>query len=280
MASSDLTSKREVSALLAEAGVHPSKRLGQNFLVSSAVLDAIIDEVSRAHPRVIVEIGAGLGTVTRKLAEIADHVIAVELDRRLAAILDRTVGQMENVEVHQQDFLSFSFPDDLTEEKSFVVGNIPYRITAPILKHLVAQRGHIASALLLTQREVAAKIANSPGRDGTSLGVLVQAYADVQVLRSVPRGSFFPVPDVDSTLWSILFLDRPRFTADEEDFFSVVRAVYGVRRKMIRGALRELFPDNAMQELLRSIAIDPTLRGEMLSLSQLDAIAHLLKDPR
>ena len=87
-------------------------------------------------------------------------------------------------------------------------GDISSQFTASILKHLVAQRGHISSALLLTQREVAMKVANSPGKEGTSLGVLVQSYADVKLLRSVPRGSFFPVPDVDSSLWSISFLDE------------------------------------------------------------------------
>ena len=278
MPSNDLTSKKEVARLLAEAGIHASKRLGQNFLVDPTSLAAIVDEAKRARPRVIVEIGAGLGTVTRELAGIADSVVAVELDRRLAAILELTLGQHENVEIRQQDFLSFSFAEEFAGDKTFVVGNIPYRITAPILKHLVAQREHISSALLLTQREVAAKIANSPGRDGTSLGVLIQAYADVKSLRSVSRRSFFPAPDVDSTLWSMSFLDRPRFTADENDFFSVVRAVYGVRRKMIRGALRDLFPVDDVQGLLRSIGVDPTLRGEVLDFTQLDAIAQLLKD--
>ncbi len=264
--------------LLAEAGVHPSKRLGQNFLVNRATLDSIIGEVKKAHPHVIVEIGAGLGTVTRELARLTERVIAVELDRRLAAILERTVANMQNVEIRRQDFLAFSFTNTITEEKAFVVGNIPYRITAPILKHLIAQRDRISSALLLTQHEVAAKIAHSPGKKGTALGVLVQSYADVKLLRSVPRGSFFPIPDVDSMLWSMSLLKQPRFTAAAEDFFAVVRAVYGVRRKMIRGALRDLFSNENTEELLRSINIDATLRGETLSFAQLDTIAQYLKN--
>lgn len=276
--SSDLTSQKEVAALLAEAGIHPSKHLGQNFLINRAVLDAILDEVRKAHPSEIVEIGAGLGTVTCELAQLADRVIAVELDRRLAAILERTVGQQENVEIRNQDFLSFSFAEQLASSKGFVVGNIPYRITAPILKHLVAQREHISSALLLTQQEVATKIASSPGKEGTSLGVLVQSYADVKLRRNVSRGSFFPIPEVDSKLWSISFLDTPRFEANAEDFFAVVRAVYGKRRKMIRSALRELFPNEDGEALLHSLQIDPTLRGEGLSFAQLDAVARSLME--
>ena len=279
MPSNDLTSKKEVAALLAGAGIRPSKRLGQNFLVSRAALDSIVTEVEATRPRVIVEIGSGLGTVTRELARLAERVIAVEIDRRLAEVLERTVGKEKNVEIRRQDFLSFSLVGELDGERAFVVGNIPYSITAPILKRLVEQRGWISAALLLTQREVAMKVANSPGKEGTSLGVLVQAYADVKLLRSVPRGSFFPVPDVDSSLWFLSFLDEPRFTASEEDFFAVVRAVYGVRRKMIRGALRELFQDRDIEGLLQSIGIDPTLRGEALYFAQLDTIAQLLNDP-
>lgn len=276
--SSNLTSKKEVAALLKEAGIHPSKRLGQNFLIDRVVLDSIVNEVRKAHPREIVEIGAGLGTVTHELAGTADHIIAVELDRRLAKILERTVGQQGNVEIRRQDFLSFSLAAELASEKTFVVGNIPYRITAPILKHLVKQREHISSALLLTQQEVAAKIAHSPGKEGTSLGVLVQSCANVRLLRSVPRGSFFPVPEVDSTLWSISFLNAPRFEANAEAFFAVVRAVYGKRRKMIRRALRDLFPNQDVEQILLSLGIDPTLRGEVLSFTQLDAIALSLAD--
>ena len=273
MPSSNLTSKNEVAALLQEAGIHPSKRLGQSFLINHAVLNSIVNEVMKAHPREIVEIGAGLGTVTHELAGMADHIIAVELDRRLAAILERTVEQQGNVEIRRQDFLSFSFAEECADSKAFVVGNIPYRITAPILKHLVKQREHISSALLLTQQEVAAKIANSPGKEGTSLGVLVQSYADVKLLRSVSRGSFFPIPEVDSTLWSVSFLNAPRFEANAEAFFAVVRAVYGKRRKMIRSALRDLFSNQDTEQILLSLDIDPTLRGEALSFAQLDAIA-------
>lgn len=271
--SSNLTSKKEVAALLQEAGIHPSKRLGQNFLIDRGVLDSIVNEVRKAHPREIVEIGAGLGTVTHELAGTADHIIAIELDRRLAKILERTVGQEGNVEIRRQDFLSFSFAEEFADSKAFVVGNIPYRITAPILKHILAQRDHISSALLLTQREVAAKIAHSPGKEGTSLGVLVQSCANVRPLRSVPRGSFFPVPEVDSTLWSVSFLNAPRFEANAEAFFAVVRAVYGKRRKMIRSALRDLFPNQDVEQILLSLGIDPKLRGEALSFTQLNAIA-------
>jgi 16S rRNA (adenine1518-N6/adenine1519-N6)-dimethyltransferase len=269
-------SRSEISALLHKAKIRPSKKLGQNFLVDDDVLSTIIDEVTASDPCVVVEIGAGLGMVTHELAKIANRVIALELDYRLAEILEQTVGKEENVEICRQDFLSFSFTAKSPDEKALVVGNIPYRITAPILKHLISERNHITETLLLTQQEVAAKIANSPGKDGTSLGVLVQAYADVKMLRRVPSSSFFPAPKVDSMLWKLSFLGKPRFQANPDDFFAIVQRVYGLRRKMIRVTLRNLFPNIDVEEMLNSEGIDPTLRGEALSFAQLDTIAQCL----
>jgi len=273
--SNALTSQEAVASLLHTAGVHPSKRLGQNFLVNRAVLATIVAEVKRAAPREILEIGAGLGTVTRKLAEFADHVIAIEVDRRLAKILEQTVDKMGNVEVVREDILAHDLRHASKSGPIFVVGNIPYRITAPILKHLVENRESICGVLLLTQREVAEKIAASPGRNGSALGVFLQAYADIHVIRRVPRGSFHPVPEVDSTLWSLSFLEKPRFTADKEKFFTVVRALYGKRRKMIRSARRDLLAVEQVAELLETAGIDSTVRGETLSLEEIDRIARL-----
>jgi len=269
----DLTSRKEVASLLRSAGVHPSKRLGQNFLVDRTVLDAILAEVKRAAPREILEIGAGLGTVTCELACIAPRVVAVEVDRRLVQVLKRTLGDLKNVEIVRQDILSFDLNARFAERPVFIVGNIPYRITAPILKHLVEHRDAIADALLLTQSEVAEKIAASPGPDGTALGIFVQAYADVRVIKRVSKRSFHPIPEVDSTLWRLSFLKKPRFSADPDNFFAVVRALYGKRRKMIRSALRDLLPIERIADVLSTAGIDPTARGEGLTFQQLDRLA-------
>ena len=276
MSSNELISKEEVASLLHAAGVHPSKRLGQNFLVDRAVLDAIIIEVERATPREILEIGAGMGTVTQKLAGFADRIIAIEVDRRLAKILERAVGKMENVEVVREDILAYDLRHASKSGPVFVVGNIPCRITAPILRHLVENRESICGALLLTQREVAEKIAASPGRNGSALGIFLQAHADIHVIRRVSKASFYPIPEVDSTLWSLSFLRQPRFTADKEKFFTVVRALYGKRRKMIRSALRDLLVVEQVADILGTAGIDPTVRGETLSLEEIDRIARLV----
>jgi 16S rRNA (adenine1518-N6/adenine1519-N6)-dimethyltransferase len=273
VACDDLISRQTVTSLLQSAGIRPSKRLGQNFLVDRSVLQTIVSEVRRTRPNEILEIGAGLGTVTRELSRIASRVVAVEVDRRLTEILQHTVGDVENVEILRRDFLKFDFAHEFGDRPVTVVGSIPYRITSPILKQLLAQRRSISQALLLAQSDVVEKIAASPGPEGTALGVFVQAYCDVSIVRRVEKHCFVPVPAVDSTLWRLTIHDRPRFSANEEAFFRVVRTLYGARRKMIRRALRNWLSADQIKESLAEAGIDPTARGETLSFETLDRLA-------
>ncbi len=281
MVSEDLTSRRVVTSLLRSAGIRPSRGLGQNFLVDRSVLDAIASEVAQAKPEGILEIGPGLGTVTRELARIAARVVAVEIDGRLVRILGETVGTLVNVEIEHRDFLEFDLARAFAGRPVFVVGNIPYRITAPILERLVESRKLVTGALLLSQAEVVEKIAASPGRDGSALGVLVRAYGDLHLLRKVSRAAFWPPPEVESILWRLSFREGPRFLAPAEVFFAVVRALYGKRRKMIRAVLRDLLPNEEIGRVLVEAGISPTARGETLSFAELDRLALCLaRTPR
>lgn len=273
MSVDDLISPNGVPAVLRAAGLRPRKQLGQNFLVERSILETMIAEVRRLRPRCVLEIGAGLGVLTRELAQVVDSVVALEVDPRLVSILKQTVVGLENVEIRCQDILSFDIEKAFGGEAAFVVGNLPYRITTPILKQLIAQRRAISHALLMTQKEVAEKIAASPGPRGTAFGVFVRAYADQSVIREVPRGCFWPVPKVDSTLWLFSSLDRPRFSADPDTFFAIVRLLYGKRRKMIRGVLRDLVPSGKIEETLEAAGIAATIRGETLTFADLDRLA-------
>ena len=268
-----VTDRRVVRARLADAGVRPSKKLGQSFLVDDGVLASIEQILARVTPETIIEIGPGLGAVTDVLLRHARRIIAVEVDRRLAGLLEDRLGEHSRLEVRNEDVLNLDIADNLGDGLAYVVGSLPYRITAPILKWLIAQRGVLSGALLITQREVAEKLAASPGKEGSALGILIRAYAEVDIVRRVSRGSFFPVPEVDSTLWSLTFLERPRFESDSGTFFSVVRALYGTRRKMIRGALRVLLPTEAIGAVLEEARVDGTVRGEELDFEQLDRLA-------
>jgi len=277
------TGEAAVRRALADADIRPSKRLGQNFLVSQGVVDAVIDAIadesgsqSGAQDATWIEIGPGLGALTFPLAARARRLIAVEIDRRLAARLRNAAASSgTEVEIVEGDFLetdirSFLAPDS---QKLDVVGSIPYSITAPILKKLVESRDVIRVALLITQREVAEKVLASPGPDGTALGVFVRAYADVALVRRIPRGAFFPVPEVDSSLWKLTMLERPRFAASGEAFFAVVRAIYGARRKTLRNALQRAFEGVEVAALLAESGIDGTIRGETLGFPELDSLA-------
>jgi len=271
--SGSVTDRSVVRSLLAEAGVRPSKRLGQNFLVDAAVLADVESIVGARSSGTIVEIGPGFGAVTEVLLRLGRKVVAIEVDRRLADLLERRLGNRDRLTVVRQDVLRVDLGERPEVAPFYVVGSLPYRITAPILKWLVGQRDALSGALIITQREVAEKIVASPGKDGSSLGILVRAYAEVDVVRHVARGSFFPAPDVDSTVWGLTFLDRPRFACDPESFFAVVRALYGTRRKMIRGALRSLVPTDAIESVLEAAGVDGTARGEELDFEQLGRLA-------
>lgn len=267
-----VTDRRVVSALLHEVGVRPSKRLGQSFLIDGGVLADVDKQVTRASPETILEIGAGLGAVTEVLIRRARRVVAIEVDRRLAKLLAERLGGWEGLEVRSEDVLDLELDAVIGDEPAYVVGSLPYRITAPILKWLIDKRNRFTGALLITQREVAEKVAVSPGKEGTALGVLVRAYAEVEPVRRIGRESFYPAPQVDSTLWGLAFLENPRFASDPGTFFAVVRALYGGRRKMIRRALRALLPSEAVGRVLDASRIDGTARGEVLGFEELDRL--------
>ncbi len=268
--------RAHVRRQLADLGVRPSKRLGQNFLTDPTVAQRIADEALRESANCLVEIGPGLGSITRCLCRSHAPIVAVEVDRRLAEHLAREFAGCPAVEIRAQDVLTI----DLVEVAGrhggslTVVGSVPYSITAPILKWIVSNRAVILSAVLVTQREVADKIAASPGKDGSSLGVYLQAYADVAVIGRVPRGAFFPIPEVDSSLWTVHFGCPRRFSASEGAFFAVVRTLYGSRRKTARNALRRLLPAEDVDRVLERANVPGIVRGETLRFPELDAVAR------
>ncbi len=269
-----LTSPQQIAALLRWQQVRPSKKLGQNFLIDRNVLTAIISLVNVNKSVTVVEIGAGLGTMTEELSRIAETIVAIEIDHRLAHILQMRTTALKNVILWQGDFLAFDFAAHFPGSKVVVVGNIPYRSTAPILSKIIDNRSSITRAILMTQQEVAMKVAASPGPQGSVLGILIQAYAEVELIRSVSRQAFYPVPKVDSMIWQLTFHNDPRLSVDDKFFFAMVRVLYTKRRKMIRRALRDIVPTDEIDLILKEAAIDPTTRGETLSFTELDQLAQ------
>jgi 16S rRNA (adenine1518-N6/adenine1519-N6)-dimethyltransferase len=267
-----------VRELLQRTGVRPAKRLGQSFLVDEGVLDDIEAILVRHAPKTVIEIGPGLGAVTEVLLRHAQRVVAIEVDRRLARYVEERFSGSDALSVCVEDVLRFDFAEELAGEPAYVVGSLPYRITAPILKRLMGHRGTLSGGLLITQREVAEKIAASPGKEGSALGILVRAYADIELVRQIGRRSFDPIPDVDSSLWTVSFLDKPRFAANEAAFFSTVRVLYNARRKMLRRVLRDIVPVDAVDAILAAARIGGDVRGETLGFDELDRLAGAVAD--
>jgi 16S rRNA (adenine1518-N6/adenine1519-N6)-dimethyltransferase len=260
--------------LLRKHKLRPKKEWGQNFLGDDRILEDLA-ELSGAGPGDwVVELGAGLGHFTRKLAETGAHVVAVERDRELAPILRE---ELPGVEIVEADAKSFDLKAVALRAGRPVVlcGNLPYHLSSPILFHLLDQRTAVRRAVFLLQREVAERIAEPPGsRDYGLLSVLLQHVADARIGLQVPRGAFTPPPDVESSVLVLDLLPEPRAAVlDEKRFRAVVKAAFNQRRKTLSNALK---PVPGAREALVRAGIDPMRRGETLSVQEFAAIERAL----
>lgn len=273
----DPASPSYASALLRAQGLRPRKRWGQNFLCDRNTLDRIARAAAPRPGERVLEVGAGLGALTRSLADLFAFVTTVEIDPLLAPILAETLAGLDNVRVVYGDFLEMD-PKALLDEAfgeapGVVVGNIPYNITTPILERLLERRARIRTIVLLVQREVADRLTAAPGGKAYgALSVFAQYNARVEKAGTVPPHLFVPTPEVSST---IVRLDlEPGGTVavpDEAAFFRLVRAAFAMRRKTLLNALAA--PAAGLgragaEDLLRRAGIDPARRGETLSLEE------------
>jgi 16S rRNA (adenine1518-N6/adenine1519-N6)-dimethyltransferase len=258
--------------LLRAHGLRPKKEWGQNFLGDAGILEALA-ALARLQPGdTVVELGAGLGHLTRALLATGARVVAVERDRELAPILR---DELPRAEVVEADAKSFDLRTVAADGKVIVCGNLPYHLTSPILFHLLEQRALVRRAVLLLQREVAVRVAAQPGgRDYGILSVLVQQGADARIGLEVGRHAFTPPPQVDSSALVLEFLEKPRAEVrDEERFRAVVKTAFAQRRKTLWNALAPLEGGRAA---LERAGIDPKRRAETLSVAEFAAIERAL----
>ncbi len=284
----NLSSPAAVAALLRRHDLRPRRRFGQNFLVDANTLAKIVTAGALGPGDSVLEIGAGLGVLTRSLAEAvtpSGRVVALEIDGDLLPALAETTGELTQVEVVPGDAMALDWPAFLDAQFAgtgpvSVVANIPYNITSPLLTTLLDQRGRFARIVLLVQREVAARLGAKPGTpDYSSLGVFSQYHAQVETVGIVSRRVFFPPPDVDSAIVRLTPHAAPPVSVPDEGlFFAVVRAAFGQRRKALLNALSG---DPALgwdrdraAAALAAAGLDPGRRGETLSLEE---FAHLAR---
>ena len=242
------------------------KRFGQHFLVDRSVIDAILASLALQPTDNVVEIGPGLGALTRPLLETLPHLTVVEIDRDIVARLAANYPPAR-LTIHQGDALDFDFAalgPDLR-----LVGNLPYNISTPLLFHLLEFLPHLRDMTFMLQKEVVARMVAQPSTpDYGRLSVMLQRHCRLYWLLDVPPDAFDPPPKVDSAV--VRLLPRTDKTPlDEVRFARVVAAAFGQRRKVLRNTLAGVVPAGAFQAL----AIDPGLRAENLSVAQFEALA-------
>jgi 16S rRNA (adenine1518-N6/adenine1519-N6)-dimethyltransferase len=260
----------DVPDLLRQYGLRPKKRLGQNFLIDPAALERVASAAGELAGEVVLEVGPGLGSLTRLLATRARRVIAVELDENLIQPLKQVVSGYENVTVIRGDILELD-PAALVGISAYcVVANIPYYITSALLRHLLEAENQPGRMVLTVQREVAARICASPG-EMSLLALSVQVYGHPHIAARIPAGAFYPVPKVDSAVVRVDFYPEPRIPRGQlETFFRLARAGFGQKRKTLRNALAAGlgWPAEQIGEMLKAAGIDPQRRAEALDLEE------------
>jgi len=262
-----------VRKLLARYAIYPRKRLGQSFLEDMNIVRRIVALAEPAENETVVEIGAGLGSMTEELAKRAGRVIAVEVDPRLVAVLqERFIGQ-NRVEVLQTDVLKYDFSSACPGGRIKVVGNIPYHISSPILFRLLDFRRSISSMLLMFQKELADRIMAPPGtKDYGIPSVLLARYTEPMCELTVPPTCFYPVPDVVSSVLRITVRQKPDLP-DEALFAKIVRTAFARRRKTLWNNLRHIgLPDEMVDRVFSGSGINRTRRAETLSVEEFEML--------
>lgn len=271
---------------MAAHGIRPQHKLGQNFLTDTRVLDAIVEASGAGPDDLVLEIGPGLGTLTQRLASAAGRVLAIELDRNLVRILEKTVIEAHpNVEVVQGDAARIDLHELLTERlepgaRAKVAANLPYYITTPLVMRLLEEELPLDTIVVMVQREVADRMISPPGsKEYGALSVAVQYYTEPRIVAKVSKGAFLPPPEVDSAVVCMQLRETPPVPAPRKEFFRVVKAAFGQRRKTLMNALASGLglEKSVVDEALQSAGIDAKRRGETLSLDEFSAIVIALQ---
>jgi 16S rRNA (adenine1518-N6/adenine1519-N6)-dimethyltransferase len=259
-----------IQKLLREYDIRPSKGLGQNFLRDAQALEAIVSAASITPQDTVLEIGPGLGSLTRYLALSARSVTAVELDRKLLPVLETVLSPYQNVHLVQGDILKID-PSTLMEAQGYlVVANIPYYITSAVIRHLLEAGHRPRRAVLTVQKEVAERICARTGKMNL-LALSVQVYGDPDIAAEIPAAAFYPPPKVDSAVLCVDIYPQPIIpTGRLEAFFQLIKAGFSQKRKTLRNALSGGLRITSIEaeKLLGSAGIDPKRRAETVSLEE------------
>ncbi|MEE8387735.1 MAG: 16S rRNA (adenine(1518)-N(6)/adenine(1519)-N(6))-dimethyltransferase RsmA [Acidiferrobacterales bacterium] len=251
----------------------PRKRFGQHFLHDAGVVSRIIDAFAPQANELVVEIGPGPGVLTRKLAGRVAKLIAVEIDRDLAATLKTGFADDGSVQIDEADALKFDYCALVSKDQSLrIIGNLPYNISTPLIFHLFDQAHCVQDMLFMLQKEVVDRICANPGsKNYGRLSVMAQWQCKVKRLFTVPAGAFTPPPKVESAIVYLKpYQQKPHPLKDYNRFARLVQAAFTQRRKTLRNSIKAFISADQMQE----ISIDPARRAETLSVAEFVALAE------
>ena len=270
-----LSVAREILELL---GAAPNRTLGQNFLVNAGALDKIAATAQLESSDSVLEIGPGLGALTVRLLREAGRVVAIEKDPKFAAFLERQFApqpfQLVEDDALQTEWATLELPP-----QTKVVANLPYSISKPMLRRIYEEwRPHLQSATLLVQREVALRMTAQPGtREYGPLSIMAHLYSQTKRVFDIAPGSFFPPPEVTSSVIHARFLETPALELqDEKRFWQIVRAAFAQRRKTLGNTLKVIAPKDRLESAWGQTQIDPMRRGETLSIQEFGALCDAL----
>ena len=278
----DVCNIQIMKPLLAEHGFHFSKAKGQNFLIAKWVPERIAEDAGVDETAGVLEIGPGIGPLTQQLAMRAGKVCAVEVDERLAPILQQTVGAFSNLEILWGDVLKQNIPALVKEKfpglRPMACANLPYYITSPILTALL-EAECFDSVTVMVQKEVAQRIAAKPGTaDYSAFTIFCQYYAQPELLFDVPAGCFMPQPKVTSAVITLRTRKEIPWQIDDKDtFFRAVRASFAMRRKTLQNGLAAGFPELGKAgagEVIAACGFPASVRGETLGIPEFAALAN------
>ncbi len=284
----DLSNPKIISELIKKNDFAVRKKYGQNFLVDTNIINTILDASGVGKDDVVLEIGPGMGALTKGLLERAGRVIAVEIDALLIPILQENFRDCANLELIHSDILKLSPEEEerifRREKKIKVVANLPYYITTPVIMKLLEEYPDIDSITVMVQKEVAERMKEGPGtKTYGALSLAVQYYSEPEIITTVSGNCFIPKPDVDSAVIRLDIYEedkRPVKTLDPEMMFRVIKAAFGQRRKTLVNALSGApgsgISKEAVKGALREMKKDEGIRGETLTLAEFARLAEVL----
>ena len=275
----------ETKFIMKKYNVSANKNLGQNFLIDYDIVDAIINASQISKDDLIIEIGPGLGTLTKFLLEKAGKVIAVELDTKMVKILNDRFTDYKNFEIINADILKLDLNEIIKinkEEKKFknakIVANLPYYITTPIIMNLLENNLDLESITIMIQKEVADRIVATPGsKMSGAITYSVHYYSIPESKKIVPNTSFVPMPQVDSEVINLKIRKEPVVNVKNvELFFKVIKASFMQRRKTLANALQNANIIEKIKKILMKLNLDENIRGEKLTMQNFADLANII----